>query len=306
LLRDKTNSSHFNTYALNVRENVERVSKTLEANYREGIDAISLSGTRKMFSKFDFALNTGLPIISPVEPVFFAFVGKMSAIYDYDLLPSKSGDAEFQRYITDLAKTWRKIEASFNGMFIPRLNSLSYKDKEYNQTGITFTPPFARRSLLDNTVIPYGSILVIASATGKDIEKLSALSASSSGSYLTLPDSPQEIKLPHVPSSVWGNPNIIAVLARGGLGSIWQALIDQKPIGLVNTPPEDDPEIFHNANTVQWAGIGTILEENVMPLIGALPQYLSAIQKQLNLEKQEFGTIDGFEFTIAQLKQMLT
>ena len=113
-----------------------------------------------------------------------------------------------------------------------------------------------------------------------------------------------------MPSKSWGNSNIVAVLARGGWGTIWQAIVNQKPIGVLEASPEDDPEIFHNARSVHDARIGTIINSNVEPLIGALPRYLSAIQEQLELDKKNFGKIDGIEFTSSRLnirlKQILT
>jgi hypothetical protein len=317
LLRYKTDS--FNTYALNVRENVERVSKTLEANYREGIDATSLSGTRKRFSKFDIALNTGLPIISPVEPVFFAFVGKMSAIYDYDLLRRQSDkttfqhNVAFQRNVAFLSETWREIEKSFNGMFIPRLNSLYKLEEYYDRTGITFTPPFAQRYQPYNTSIRHGSILIVTSgARLDDEEKLRSLVASSPSPYVRLSESRPitGLSLPRVDSKSWGNSNIVAVLARGGFGTIWQALINQKPIGILKAIPEDDPEIFHNAKTVEDAHIGKILDTKMDSLTGNLPQYLFAIQTLLEKMKEEFPELevekfDGFKFTSHSLLEAL-
>ena len=193
LLRDKDTSLEFNRYVSNVRQHIDDISKTMEANYREGIDAISLSGTRKKFSKFDVALNTGLPIFfAPPVPVFFAFVGKMSAIYDYNLLhkrlPTQSFNATFRNDLTFLAETWREIEKSFSGMFIPRLNSLYKLEEYYDRTGITFTPPFAQPyDAPDNTSIPHGSILIVTSGTRLDDEdKLRSLVASSPSPYVTL------------------------------------------------------------------------------------------------------------------------
>lgn len=295
LLRDRFFLPSFNSYALSVSKNIERISVTLKEKYLAGIDAVSLKGIKRKFTEFDFALNTGLPIFSPIEPVLFAFVGKMSALYN--LSPYQSPETQ------SLAKIWRQVEVSFERMFVPRLNSLSYL--EYDETGITFTPTFAQPYPFDNSAIPQDATLVVASGTGLALEKLLVLADSSPGPCLTLTESPSIVDLPRVPSKSWGNPNVVAVLARSGLGSIWQALLNQKPIGVITPTREEDPEIFHNVKMVQETGIGAILDVKVDPLINALPQYLSEIQKQLEIEKKEFRTIDGIKYTSGKLQDML-
>jgi UDP-N-acetylglucosamine:LPS N-acetylglucosamine transferase len=105
---------------------------------------------------------------------------------------------------------------------------------------------------------------------------------------------------------VWGHPNIVAVLARSGFGTIWKALLNQKPIGVISALSEDDPEIYHNAQVVKASGIGTILDDSLEPLVNALPQYLSKIQEQLKIENDRFKTIDGIKYTSAELKQLVS
>jgi len=122
---------------------------------------------------------------------------------------------------------------------------------------------------------------------------------------VTLNDSPTQVPFDRIPSTSWGNPNIVAVLARSGFGSIWQALVNQKPIGVIRPRPQDDPEVFHNAKVVEWAGIGTILDDDMKPLLEALPSFLSNIQRHLKLDDDMFGTMDGIEYTSAEIKRSI-
>lgn len=295
LLLDRVSTPDIDAFSRSVRENVEPVSAALEALCRDGVSAVSLNNHTKHFSRFDLALNTGLPVHAPVRPVFFAFVGKMSAIYE--LSPYQSAD------IRSLAGTWKRIEADFERIFIPRLNSLSYLD--YDPAGITFTPPFALPYPPDDTALPQGSALVIASGTGLDVEKLLQLAASHPAHYVTLSDSPSQVPFARVPSTAWGNGSISAVLARSGFGSIWQAMVNQKPIGVLRPRPQDDPEVFHNAKVVEWSGIGTILDDSAEPLFGELTRYGSAIQIQLSIEMEQFQTVDGIAYTSADMKRRM-
>jgi len=300
------NSLDFDLYASDVDTHAESISSNLETMLQKGIEAIALDGTRKRFTQFDFTLNTGLPVYSPVRDAFYAFVGKMSEIYR--LSPYQSPG------IKSLTAKWKNIESSFNrnGMFIPRLHSL-YERKDFDATGIRFTPPFAQPyppNHDDTSRIPSGSILVIASGTGIDVPKLVQIMAASPGSYVTLEESPPEFDeycgKDRVSSKAWGNPNIVAVLARSGLGSIWQAILNQKPVGVVAPDAKIDPEVFHNAQMVEKAGIGKILTENVAPLTDALPKYQSEIRRQLKEEVANFSTSDGIEYTSAALKELLS
>ena len=296
LLLDRASTPDIDSFSRSVRENVDAISKTLETLCRDGLSAVSLNNETRIFPRFDLALNTGLPVHAPTRPAFFAFVGKMSAIYE--LSPYQSAD------ILALAQTWKQIEASFERMFIPRLNSLSYLD--YDQSGITFTPPFARPYPHDDTALPQGSALVIASGTGLDVEKLLKLTSSHPTNYFTLSDSPTQIPFARVSSTAWGNPNISAVLARSGFGSIWQAMVNQKPIGVIRPDAKADPEVFHNAKTVEWSGIGAVLDESVMPLTDGLAHFSSKLNEQMKINIGMFGTMNGIEYASAQLTRYLS
>lgn len=294
-------SPNFDLYASNVRDQAGRIGMELAQTLQHGIEAVALDGTRKRFTQFDFALNTGLPIDFPVKPVYYAFVSRMSAIY-------RLSSSEIPG-VPSLARAWEQIERSFDHMFIPRLNSL-YKKEDFHSPNIDFTPPFARPVPVNHEdTIPSGAILVVVSGTGKGLEKLiNLVRAAPDRPWVTLPESAEILKeygVRKVSPKAWGNPNVAAVLARSGLGSIWDAFLNRKPIGVVTPEVEDDPEVYHNAEMVEAAGIGRILAKSVDPLIDALPEYLSAIQKELELEMKNFQTTDGIAYTSSTLKEKL-
>jgi hypothetical protein len=301
LLRGKSYSPTFDSYIQNVTTHFDEINRDLKQRCKNGIEAISLSGIKKTFSRFDFCLNTGLPVLSREQPVVYAFVGKMSEIYRLSTYQN--------RYMGELVEIWRKVESSFEHMFIPRLNSL-YKT-EYDHSGITNTPSLESRTDLDINearYVPQNSILVVTSGTDEGKDKLANLIASSPKVYnfIKLSESSIENDLQVFPPSVWGHPNVVAVIARSGFGTIWKALLNQKPIGIINTPPEDDPEIYQNAQAVKASGIGTILDTNLDPLIDGLPQYISKIQEQLEADRKIFNETDGIKYTSDRLKQLLS
>lgn len=296
-------SARIDLYASQVRKHFESINLSLGQMLESGIEAVSLDGVRRKFSRFDFALNTGLPVYSSVKPVYYAFVSRLSQIYEFS--PYQSPGVSF------LKETWQGIEASFDHMFVPRLHSL-YECKDFDSTGITLTPPFAHPVPVnqdDSSRILHGSTLVIVSGTGMDLGKLIDLVRASPGRpWVTLPESPEALEedlATRVSPRSWGNPKVVAVLARSGLGSIWQAALNEKPIGVVMPVAEDDPEVYHNAQMVEKAKIGKILADRIDPLIESLSEYSSGIQRQLQLEVENFGTTDGIEYTAAKLKERL-
>lgn len=294
-------SPNFDRYASNVRDQAAKLGMELANRLREGIEAVALDGTRKTFTRFDFAVNTGLPVYSPVKPVYYAFVSRMSAIYR---LSSSSIPG-----VPMLARAWEQIEQTFDHMFIPRVNSL-YKKENFASPRISFTPPFAQPVPVNqDDSIPQGAILVVVSGTGKGLEKLIHLiQASPDRHWVTLPESAEVLKeygVRKVSARAWGNPSVTAVIARSGLGSIWDALLNQKPIGVVPPEVEDDPEVYHNAEMVANAKFGMILDRSVEPLMDALAECLSAIQNELELEHKKFHTTNGIEYTSQALKQLL-
>lgn len=290
LLQYQDSSFDLSTYAKSVYRNIESISKNLEALYREGVDATSLTGVKRKFTRFDLSINAGLPVFSPILPVFYMFTGKMSAVYNLSPYQNKS--------VQSLSRIWKEVESKFSGMFVPRLNSLF--QQEYDTSSMIFTPPFASPYPLDNTSLPKDTTLVIASGTGMDIDNLCALAKSASNPY-TLNESPYTVTLPRVSSNAWGNPHVTAVLARGGLGSIWQAVVNRKPIGVLPAQARVDPEIYHNVNMVQNSGIGMILEGGVFQFMNNLSTYSQKIEEHLALEKAEFNTNDGFEYVSTQI-----
>lgn len=302
LLSDKDNAPTFNEYSKNVRSEYEAIGNELGRILTKGVDAISLSGKDKRFLNFDFAVNTGLPVCSPVKPTIYAFVGKMSEIYRR--APKETNHTE------SLAKVWDEVESSFTHWFVPRLNSLwylKYQEKVINETPSLESPTHVNH---DDLVQP-NSILVVSSGTDKGVPELKELIASAPKKYtfITLDESNdvfKELNLRGYSPRVWGNPNVIAVLARSGFGTIWKALVNEKPIGVIKAPIEDDPEIYHNAQVVRMSGIGTMLDNNLDPLIDALPQYLSKIQEQLEIDKKTFKKIDGIKYTSDELRKIIS
>ncbi len=296
LLRDKASAPTFETFAANVNARFEEISRKLEDLLREGIPSVSLSGKTKTFTKFNFALNTGLPVFSPIQPVFFAFVGRMSAVYR--LSPYQGEDA------LTLARNWIQVERTFAREFIPRFGSLSHLG--YEAQDVVFTPPFTRPVPLDHSPIAPGSWLVVASGTGMDLERLGALAATAPVPCVAFPEAPQQLKLPRVASSAWGSPNIAAVLARSGLGTIWDAIVNEKPVGVLAARAEDDPEVYHNAKTVAWSGVGKILQEDAAPLAESLLACLENIRVWREKFLQEFKTVDGIRFTAEEIRRALS
>lgn len=292
---------------------INHVFSKLEKCIAKGLctSSISPESTKKTFryNDFEFALNIGLPIDSPINPTYYIFTALMSQVYRTPL--DKFSENILYKF-SNLADYWEEIEAKFTKSFIPRLHALSHSSISYPNT--VQTPPLAdyiQPSLNKSEILKGDSVLIIPSATGNDNSKIENLLLTSKSKLHWVSYSPKVKHVKRVKTSVFADKSLMAVISRGGWGTVWKCLIHTKPMGLFSTSFLDDPEIAHTIKTLLSFNIGfliePLLESNIFPNKLELIKYQKNILKIQNYKNSDFVwngidyKKDGIGFIGAQL-----
>lgn len=243
----------------------------LDQMLKDGIAAESLDGTiRRRFYQKDLSavINTAQPLRVNLPRSYFFFTAKMSDLYG--LVPEGDLSEETHKTADDLkpySEIWKKVEESFDCAFIPRINAFSYRSGQ-SADHVIHTPPFAFRRELVHT-LERKSILFVPSGTRTDIIKLRRIAESIPANYDLLVlgkigmngDFPEE-QFGFVGAKVYSDPLLAGVISRGGWGTIWECLANQKPSAMVRTTFGEDPEMGHTQRTMEQLGLASILNDS--------------------------------------------
>ncbi|MBI3273163.1 MAG: hypothetical protein HYZ53_29505 [Planctomycetes bacterium] len=291
LLFDARRHSSFQEFAAAMVQRVDGIERDLAELLRCGVPATSLTGEHRLLKRFEYVLNCGLPLAADVAPVYFVFAAKMSELY-------RCTQGAHPGLVT-LETRWRAIEGTFSGLFVPRLNSLSYTQSE--DAGVTFTPPFATPMPIPRAGLDRPSLLLVASGTGWRLEEMLRLARSGDLPFVTLPSAPPCLQFPRVSAGIYGDRQLLGVVARCGLGAVWRAVVNEKPLGTLVAGEDEDPEIQHNIRSVVALGVGVLLSESIQPLLDGAARCREAARRFLADCDREFGTLGGLAFVASRL-----
>jgi hypothetical protein len=234
---------------------ITNIEDTLQGLLVKGIDATSLANENHRYtftsSNINMALNIGLPIKSPVSKTFFIFTALMSLLYS---TPVSEDDLDQIRLLQPLAEYWAEIEGQMIETFIPKINALSHLHAD--PKGVTYTPPLAKLVVPADPLLKRTSVLIILSGTGYDRDKLCQVGLSIQKEYQVVSLSRRVHYAKIMPPTVFADPKLVSVISRGGWGTTWKCLIHSKPIGYIQTPFEQDPEIAHSIRTLDSLHLG--------------------------------------------------
>jgi hypothetical protein len=282
----------------------------------EGLPAVSLDGTdHKRFQKSDFAavINTTLPIRVDLPRSYFFFTARMSDLYG--LAPDGDDSPETREAVSDLqpyAKLWAEAEATFDYEFIPRINAFSYRSQNADPK-VILTPPFAF-SRPEVHILERKSFLFVPSGTRTDLSKLHQIAATISSEYDCLVlgskglnrDFPKE-QFRYVGANIFGDPLLMGVIARGGWGSIWECLANNKPIALARTMFAEDPEMGHTQKTMFELGLAAILDgmADTFLIDSTREKIIASMKKERAADLKEFGNYanDGYGYIASKIHE---
>jgi hypothetical protein len=313
LLLDVKNGMTFAEFAQKVSDpanpnGVMTIENRLADLLKAGIPAVSLDGTiTKRFYPADFVgvLNTTLPLRVSLPNHSFFFTALMSDLYGTG--PDGEDDSATQRAVQDLqpySRLWKQAEDTFDIKFTPRINALSYRVEEAK--GVILTPPLAfERPEVHG--LKYPSVLFSPSGTRTDVEKLHSIATFIPSKYkkLVMTGIRSENDFPireyqRVFAKTFADPFLKCVISRGGWGTIWECLLNLKPLVAVRTTFVEDPEMGHTQKALQQLGLAILWNDPDDPFLNEemLGRIQSAMEKERQMDDDLFGKFsrDGYQF----------
>lgn len=270
-------------YISRVVANKKTVENELDYHLKD-FEAVSLTGKRKRFRKIDIEINAGSPISTRYRS-FYVFPGLHSEYASNSIIKYENVDS-FVASVKETEERQQKI-------FIPKINSFSYFDRAPVKNEIS-TPPLKSKST-NNQKIERG---ILVSLPGSMVMAKELIEASKS-SEVTIYHMAQDNRLPGFVTDnheIIFNPNIMAVLARSGWGTLWLCQVAEKPIMCPIWKSTDDPEIYHNNITVEKFGLGVIYEKFNSDVLRKALSKADSIKRLNESLYDEFGTLDGIRF----------
>jgi hypothetical protein len=297
--------------------NAKKIEENLARLLEQGFTAASLDGSRaRTFHTNDFSLvlNITLPIRVPVKPVVSLFTGVMSHIYG--MAPSDRPTAVESRFIEETrpyAQLWQKVEEQFDLAFIPRIHALSHTGAA--EPGVILTPPLASPEPVISGTTKRPSVLILPSGTRTDITRLRKIAdtvPTDQFDLVTLNGIRKETDFPapqfkRVKPGIFGDLHLTGVFSRGGWGTMWQCMVNEKPIGVVTSTLEDDPEMAHTIATLRATGLGVELRNSAQDLLNqrVLSQILDHLTALQSEDLQKFGeyALNGYGFVAKEIER---
>jgi len=298
-------------------QGVDQIENSLGKLLMDGIPATSLDGldtTRYQLKDFAGVLNTTLPVRVNLPLHVFFFTAWMSDLYGA-LPPGDDTAASHKTHemLAPYASLWKRVEDTYTHAFIPRIHAFSYREQPISR--VVHTPPLAFKRKVVNQ-LPGKSLLFIPSGTRTDVHVLNRLAVEMSVNYQRLVlghlrdhgDFPAQM-FKRVNASTFGDASLTGVIARGGWGTIWECLANEKPLGVPRLTFADDPEMGHSQATISHTGLGKIVDESLLPFLKdeSLADIKKHIQQIRAEDRRQFGSWadDGIGFIAHTLQSQL-
>ncbi|MBI1971880.1 MAG: hypothetical protein HYS53_01125 [Candidatus Aenigmarchaeota archaeon] len=280
------------------------VRRELRRHYQV-FSAANLEGEVKTFiGPAKITINAGDIYDGFGAPVVYAFPHRLSEIL--------GRNAKFRN--SNFVHELRRSERARAVNFIPKIHTLSH-DRSYSPLERElFTPHVKEAPVMSDIELPEDSIAMVFSGTGKKIDALRQVAECTSRRVVTGMFSPVDENNKYVkitpPSGefvhVYAKPQIRAVVAQPGFGTLWSAWNAGKPVIFPAFEEGDDEEFIHNKLTITNLNLGLEIErpDQIDGLVERSQSCVPAI-KALNAELvAEFGTLDGPAYIAGKMKEL--
>jgi hypothetical protein len=278
-----------------------------------GIPAENLAdGSRRTFKLDDFelALNMAQPLLTPQLRQVYIFTGLLSRIYG-TLPPGVEDDASIAmvKQMLSFAAKWARCEAACGLRFVPRIHACSYDPTPL--PGVLAIPPLAvKRPSAD--VVAEPGVLFSPSGTGTDADKLVHLAGKLGGNPHAYVLAGGQVEKQFLSAgalatsgSAYADSKITWVAARGGWGTLWECLMQEKPAVLVRTTFVEDPEMGHTQLSMSRLGLAKIYDGAVdeVPSAAEIDSIRRRIQAERDDDRLAFGALadDGYAYLAEQI-----
>jgi hypothetical protein len=321
LLLDVKNGSTFTEFCERLSDpasptGIQSIENRLNRMLRDGFAAVSLDGAQsRRFERDDFTgvLNLAQPLLVDLPHQVFLFTSMMSEVYGTPVGDqADEAEVELAARQNGYASLWKRMEEGSELRFIPRIHACAYRHKMYG--GVIHTPPLSVRRN-EQHILSGKGVLFSPSGTGTDAEKLENLAAKLPEQYTkcVLAGSQAAGHFPLdiyrlVPADIYGDPNLAAVAARGGWGTIWECLMHAIPLLAVHTTFTEDPEIGHTQRTLAQYGLAQVWDGSTNPELNE--ETLAGIRANMLAERKKdevlFGRdcSNGYAFIADELKKL--
>ena len=321
LLLDAGNGMSFSEFGALLARNdhpfsARAIENRCNSMLEEGIPAVSLDGKeQRRFRKDDLAavINTTLPIRVNLPRSYFFFTARMSDLYGLapegdDSLETRDAVSALQPY----AKLWKEVEESFDLEFIPRINAFSYRP-DPKDPKVIHTPPFAF-TRPEVQILKRESFLFVPSGTRTDIRKLRQIGDTIPPEFDRLVlgskglngDFPED-QYRYVGANIFGDPLLKGVISRGGWGTIWECLANNKPAALACTSFAEDPEMGHTQRTMSELGLAAIINGSAGSFLtgSTRERIITGMNKEREKDIKEYGNYasDGYGYIASKIHE---
>lgn len=275
----------------NVASNQPRVQEEYSNSISRPIDATSLSGEVRTFNPQNerLEINAGSNVSGERSHFIFpitlsrliqSILDDPQALKHYD--PKKLEIV--QRYAEELEKKYRSV-------IIPQPGTRDLKEPEIP------TLPFKRKQTPPNIgVKPEKGIYVMGSGSGigQEFVLYQAEQLEKIGFDVFRPPWLTGFGKEALPNILF-HPNIVAVLARAGMGIVWLSLVAGKPVIAIPPNWDDCPEINMNIHRLEKEKLGVELRvsddvvERAQEFASNIPVYLNKVRKENGIPDYEDG-----------------
>lgn len=318
LLLDKSDGRSFVDFASALADDrnpdgIAVVESGLNDLLSAGIPAENLAdGSRRTFmlEDFELALNMAQPLLTPQLGQVYIFTGLLSQVYG--TLPPGVDDSASRMMVERLqpfAAKWSRCEAASTRRFIPRIHACSYDPAPLQ--GVLTIPPLAVKRQPAEVVAEAG-VLFSPSGTGTDADKLVQLAGKLNGdlrAYVLAGGQMEKQFLGEgaiaTSGQAYADSKIAWVAARGGWGTLWECLMNEKPAVLVRTTFVEDPEMGHTQLSMSRLGLVKIYDTaDELPSAGEIEIMRRRIQAERAADRLAFGDLadDGYAYLAGQIQ----
>ncbi len=262
-------------------------------------------------------VDTSASVLVTAPKRYFAFPVLLSEILRE---AQKEGGMGFNE--TDMKKVisrMMELESAYAQVFIPKINSLSFKyaDNLSEQPDIIdgrqrrYTPAMKAELTPTEGQVDKAGIYVMFSGTGETKEQNEGLVKAAKDAGIEVYTPPwEEVKdSVKAPPEVLSDKNILAVFGRSGWGTGWQVQNLAKPWLVTPYKEGDDPEIYFNNKTIEALKMGRVLKgRRITPaeLTNFIQEISPGIQTLNTKLREEFGTLNGIRYVAEHIANDLT
>ncbi len=302
----------FKQHLKEVNAHYDEVDQLINSRYRRDGSAISV---RSMITNEPVevspkniigVIESGNRVSVRIPHRYFAFPELLSRILIETMKRPELGFD--QSDMAQLAKRMIRIEAGYSGVFIPWINTfsgmyaqdLNSQPDEINGRTRTHTPTMKKNIQPTNEEIEPG-IYIMLSGTGSAEEVHKSLITSAHAAGIKVYSQPWiDIEGAEKASpSIMKNSKILAIAARPGWGTIWQAMQLEKPMVITDYGIGDDPEIYFNQLTLEALRMAKKITSHAMnpeELKNTIINISPGLHRVNEAIHQKFGTTDGIEY----------